>query len=247
MNRSGHSFSLGMAVMTLGVASVSWSQDAAEAVLAPSGVLHVSRAGALLATTDLNAHGPKWTHASQKDARAKASDAADTGKRLAGVLTIPNTDGGTIAYTQTVTPLSQGFRLEYDLTMTKTMKLNGLQLSVNVPVDKYAGGEVLVSEIHDDMPDLVGLPQEHQRGRFRLWSGQGAKIEIAKETPDQITLELRAATHVVVQDLRQWDQQIFEVRFPAIMEETGREVAEGDRFHLDLTITVPTPVQLKAP
>ena len=228
-------------------AGTSWPQDVLNAKLHASGMVQVSRAGVGLAMIELNAHGPGWQHAPQKGAAAEVSDLPDqAGKRFVGVLAIPNTDGGAIQYTESVKTLSQGLQLEYHLTMTATMKLNGLQVSINLPVAQYAGKEVLISQLSDE-PQLVGLPQEQQQGTFQVWSGQGSRIETAKGTDEAVTLELRAATDVVVQDMRQWDNPVFEIRFPAIMEDPGREVSAGDRFHLDLTVTFAVPVQLEGP
>jgi hypothetical protein len=47
--------------------------------------------------------------------------------------------------------------------------------------------------------------------------------------------------------MRQWDNPVYEIRFPAIMEDAGREVAAGDRFHLDLTVTFAAAVGLGVP
>ncbi len=59
--------------------------------------------------------------------------------------------------------------------------------------------------------------------------------------------ELRAPADVVIQDLRQWERDVFEVRFPAIMEDPGREVFAGDRLHLDLTVTLTEAVETSGP
>lgn len=232
--------------MVLG--STAWAQDVVEAKLDPAGMVSVSRGQTVLATIDLNAHGPGWAHAAQSEATATVADLPKAaGKQFTGNLAIPKTDGGAIQYTQTVTALSQGFRLEYDLTMTKAMKLSGLQFSINLPVENHRGKEVVISPLYDD-PRVVGLPEEQPAsGRFQLWSGQGAKIEVAKGTPDAITAQLRAATDVVVQDLRQWEQPVFEIRLPAITEDAGHELAAGQKFHLDLTITFAGPVKLVGP
>ena len=40
---------------------------------------------------------------------------------------------------------------------------------------------------------------------------------------------------------------VFEIRFPAIMEDQGRDMAADDRFHLDLTVTFAAPVKLEGP
>ena len=231
----------------LGSTGVSRSQEATTIKLGPSGILEISRGEAAVGMVELSAHGAEWTHAPQKEAKAVVSDLPDKGgKRFVGTLAIPKTDGGEIRYTQTVKPLSQGVQIEYDLTMSKDMKVSALQFSLYLPVEAYAGKEVLIPQVRDD-PKLVGLPKEQQKGKFQLWSGQGAKIELAKGKPEAVTIELRAATDVVVQDLREWEQPVFEIRFPAIMEDPGQDVKAGDRFHLDLTLTFATPVRLEGP
>jgi len=236
-----------MAVALLLAASASWAQEALTATLQPTGMVQVSRGDVELAVIELNAHGPGWQHASQASAAAGFSDLPDrAGTQFVGSLPVPNTEGGAIQYTETVTPLPQGLKLEYDLTMTQAMRLNGLQLSVNLPVARFGGAEVMISQPHGE-PEIAGLPEEQQEGRVQVWSGQGSLIEAAKGTDEAVTIELRAATDVVVQDLRQWDNAVFEIRFPAIMEDQGREVAAGDRFHLDLTVSFAAPVQLSGP
>lgn len=243
-----HWFMVGAAVLLLGTTRFSWSQDAIEAKLDPSGMVQITQGTVVLAVIDLNAHGPGWAHASQKEATTTVAELPkQAGQQFTGTLAIPKTDGGAIQYTETVTTLSQGFRLEYDLTMTKTMKLSGLQFSINLPVENYLGKEVLISPMYDD-PKLVGLPTEQPAaGRFQLWSGQGAKVEVAKGTAAAMTIQLRAPTDVVVQDLRQWEQPVFEIRFPAITEDAGHELAAGEKLHLDLTFTFAGPVKLMGP
>ncbi len=231
----------------LAAASASWAQEALTAKLHATGMVRVSRGDVELAMIELNAHGPGWQHAPQASATAESSDLPDqAGMQFVGTLPIPNTDGGAIRYTESVQALPQGLRLEYDLAMTDTMRLNGLQVSIVLPVAVYAGAEVMVSQPHDD-PQIAGLPLEQQERTFQVWAGQAARIEVAKGTDEAVTIELRAATDVVIQDLRQWDNPVFEIRFPAIMEDQGRDVAAEDRFHLDLTVTFATPVKLEGP
>lgn len=228
----------------LATAVVSFSQNALDVNLHPSGMVEISRAKTCLATIDLNAHGTGWAYGSQKDVEAKVSDLPGRArKRFEGTFTIPNTEDGAIRFTEDVSMLPRGFRLEYDLTTTKAMKLNGLQVSISLPVERFAGKEMLVSQLGKD-PTLVGLPKEHREGNSQVWSGEGARIELAKDTDEAIVIELRAVTDVLVQDLRQWESPLFEVRFPAILEHSGREISAGTRFHLDITVTLAAPVRL---
>jgi hypothetical protein len=236
------------AAALLAAASGSWAQEALSAKLDASGMVRVTRGDAELATIELNAHGPAWQHASQASATAEVGDLPNqAGKRFVGMLPIPNTDGGAIRFIESVKPLPQGLQLEYDLSMTGPMKLNGLQLSVLLPVAPYAGKEVVVAQPEGE-PQIVGLPQEQPaQQRFMLWRGEGAKIEAAKGSDEAVTIELRAPTDVVVQDLRPWDRPIFEIRLPAIMEDQGRDVGAEDKFHLDLTVTFAAPVKIEGP
>jgi hypothetical protein len=235
-----------VAAVLLAAASGSWTQETLSAKLDASGMVQVSRGDAELAMIELNAHGPNWQHAPQASATAEVSDLPDqAGKQFAGTLPIPNTDGGAIRFTESVKTLPQGLQLEYDIGVTTAVRLNGLQLSVCLPVPQYAGQE-LVAARPDGDPQIVGLPEE-QRQNFQLWSGEGGKVEVAAGTDRAVTVELRAATDVIVQDLRQWERPIFEIRFPAIMEDQGREVTAEDEFHLDLTVTFAAPVKLEGP
>lgn len=237
-------YRIALMALAMLLASAAWGQQTLIATPEPSGLVRVSRGEVELAAIELNAHGPGWQHAPQTSATAEAIDLPDqAGLRFVGSLPVPNTDNGVIRYTETVRSLPQGLQFEYDVTMDGAMKLNGLQLSVNLPVAQYAGREVLASEPRGE-PQLAGLPQEQQEANFQVWSGQAARIEVAQGTDLAVTIELRASTDVIIQDLRQWDSQVFEIRLPAIMEGEGRDVAAGDRFHLDLTVSFAGPVTL---
>lgn len=240
-------------VMMLGLAAVALvlvgggasAQGELTVRLDPSGMVQVSRGAVEIAMIELNAHGPGWQHAPQASATAQAS-AVPQGRQFTGTLPIPNTDGGAIEYTQTVTALPRGVRIRYDLAMTREMRLHGLQASILLPVAAHAGSEVLISQPHGD-PEIAGLPQDQpEQGRAQLWSGSGSKVEVGQGTDNAVIMELRASTDVIVQDLREWEHEIFEVRFPAIMEGDGRRVSAEDRFHLDLIVTFASPVTHEA-
>ena len=142
--------------------------------------------------------------------------------------------------------LPQGLRVEYEVGVTQALKLNGLQVSLYLPVAAY-GDKELVITVPDQEPQGVPLPAEPRLEAPQLWGGEGSKLELGAGTDQAITIELRAAADLVVQDLRKWEQPNFEVRFPAIMEDPPREIAAADRFHLDLTLTFATPVKLVGP
>jgi hypothetical protein len=235
------------AAVLLAVASGLWAQEALSAKLDASGMVQVLRGDVELATIELNAHGPNWQHAPQASATAEVADLPDgAGKQFVGTLPIPNTDGGALRFTESARTLPQGLQLEYEVGAATTARLNGLQLSVCLPAAQYAGKELVIPQA-DGESQIVGLPQEQQEQKFQLWAGEGAKIEVAKDTDEAVTVELRAATDLIIQDLRRWDRPTFEIRLPAIMEDQGREVTAEDKFHLDLTVTFASPVKLVGP
>lgn len=236
-----------VAAVLLGAVPGLWAQDTLAAKLDPSGLVRVVAGETELAAIEFNAHGPEWKHAPQVSATAQVSDLPEEGgKRFVGTLPIPNTEGGTLEFAESVKPLPQGLRLEYDVSVKQALRLNGLQVSICLPVAQYADKEIVITRPEEEEPQVVALPQE-QAEAAQLWGGEGAKVEVAKGTSQAVTIELQAAAGSVIQDLRQWERPTFEIRFPAIMEDPPREVTAEDKFHLVLTVTFAAPVELVGP
>jgi len=234
------------ACVVLAVASGSGAQEALTVKVEPSGTVRVLTGGAELAMIELNAHATGWKHVPQAEATAQVSDLPnEAGKRITGTLPIDDA-GGALRFTQTVKPISQGLQLEYDVSVAQTVRLNGLQVSVCLPTARYAGKELLIGQPDRD-PEMGSFPQEPNPQNFQVWSGEGERVEAARGTPDAVAARLRAVTDIVVQDLRQWKHETFEIRFPAIMEAAGRELSPDDRFHLDFIVTFAVPVKLTGP
>jgi len=230
----------------LAVATGAVAQEPLTATVEPSGTVRVLAAGAELAMIELNAHATGWKYVPQADATAQVSDLPNqAGKRISGTLPIDGA-GGALSFTQTVKPIAQGLQLEYDVSVAKTVRLNGLQVSVCLPTARFAGKELLIGQPDRD-PEIGSFPQQPNPQSFQVWSGQGERVEAARGTPEAVAVRLRAATDIVVQDLRRWEHETFEIRFPAIMEDAGREVTPDDRFHLDFTVTFTAPVKLTGP
>ncbi len=229
-------------------ATAGWGQAQAVIALEPSGLVRIASDGTELAKIELNAHGPQWSYAPQTGGTARVTALPEqAGKRFVGNLPIPNSDGGALTFTETVSPLAQSLRLEYEVGVTQTLKLNGLQVSVLLPAVTYAEKEVVITRPDNDDPEVAILPQEQRPETFHVWGGEGDRIEIAKGTAQALTLALQAPTDLIVQDLRRWEQPYFEIRFFAIMEDPPREVTAEDRFHLCLTVTSAAPLRLTGP
>jgi hypothetical protein len=241
----------GILVVTLAVAAFlatgpGLQAQGLSAKLDPTGMIHLMSGDVELAALELNAHGPQWKHASQADATAQVSDLPNqAGKRFVGTLPVPDS-GGALAFTETVQALALGLRVEYEVGVTQAMTLDGLQVSVNLPVARYGGKTLIVTRLEED-PQPLTLPAEQTPGVGQLWSGQGSKLELDRGTDQALTIDLQGPADVLVQDLRQWQQPLFEIRFPAIMEDPARAVTPADKFHLLLTLTLAAPAKLVGP
>lgn len=239
-------FTLSAGAMLLLAAHCCHAQGALTVKLDPTGLVHVYSGDAELAMIELNAHGTGWLNAPQSSATAQLSDLpGQAGKRCVGTLPVPNTDAA-LQFSETVRTLPQGLQLEYEVSAAKAVKLNGLQVSVNLPTVRFAGKELAVSQPDGD-PQIGAFPLLQQDQNTQVWAGPGDRVAVAKGTADAVTVQMRAATDVLIQDLRRWEHQIFEIRFPAIMEDGGRDVTPDARFHLDLTIMFAGPVKFARP
>ena len=229
------------------LAAGSQAQGALTAQVEPSGTVRVFAGGAELALVELNAHAAGWRNVSQEEATAQVSDLPDgTGKRIEGTLTIDAATGGAFHFVQTVKPVADGLQLEYNVSVVQPVKVNGLQVSIGLPTARYGGKELLIGQPDRD-PQIRSFPEQMNEQNSQVWSGEGERVEVARGTPEAVAARLRAATDILVQDLRRWQHETFEVRFPAIMEDGGRELTPEDRFHLDFTMTFAAPVTVFGP
>jgi hypothetical protein len=228
------------------LAAQAWAQGTLTAKVEPNGTIRVSDATGEIAMIELNAHAPGWVYAAQSTATAQGTDLpAGSGKRVSGTLPIPNAKSG-LTFVESVKAIPQGLQLEYDVTAAQTVRLAGLQVSVNLPTSRYAGKGLLIGQPDQD-PESGTFPTQGSDQSFQVWTGSGERVEVGRGTTDAIALRLRAATDLLVYDLRKWQHDLFEIRFPAIMEDGGRDVTPEDRFHLDFTITFAMPVKIVAP
>lgn len=236
-----------IAILLLGLAAGAWGQEGLTAKVESSGTVRVLSGAAELATIDLNAHGVGWKNVPQTEAKAQVSDLPDqAGKRVTGTLTIPDATGGVLRFTETVKPVPQGLAFEYDVSVAQALKLNGLQVSLSLPASRYAGKELLIGQ-PDREPDVGTFPLQMNDQNSQVWSGEGERVEVGKGTADDVSVRMRAVTDILIQDLRRWQHDTFEVRFPAIMDDAGRDVTTTDRFHLDFIVTFAAPVKLAGP
>ena len=233
--------------------------EALPAKLLAQGGIRVTTGDKPLATLSLNAHGPAWRNADQTAATALVKD-AETGpaKIVEGSLPVPDTDGGAVRFAETLTPAKKGFTVAYGLGYTKAMTLNGLQVSLLLPAEAFAGKAVVLhmpgeGAVTADKTTEVLLPENLDSEKWQLATGPASKIEIAPGTDNAITIAPKLPTaregakadlpRFIVQDLRKWDQAVFEVRMVLIFDEKGKQVSAEDKANTELSITFARPLQ----
>ena len=239
-------------------ARIACAQDALSAKLLAQGGIRVMAGDKLLATLSLNAHGLGWKHADQPAATALIRDAeVGPAKTVEGSLPIPDTDGGALRYIETVTPAEKGFTVGYSLNYTKDMTLNGLQVSLLLPAEMFAGQAVVLRLPGEGgaatRAVTVPLPEKLNGDKWQLADGPAARIQIAAGTDNAITIAPKLSTaregakadlpRFIVQDLRKWDQSVFEVRLVLIFDEKGKQVLAEDKANTELSITFARPLQ----
>jgi len=235
---------------------VACAQDALTAKLLAQGGVSIMSGEKVLATLSLNVHGPEWQHADQVAATAVVKEAdPGPGKVVEGTLPVPGSEGGTVQFVETIRPVAQGFSAGYSLGFTKAMTLNGLQVSLLLPTDTFAGKGIVVhrqpakpagGEAAAAETVSVTLPEQLDQEKWQLATTPASKIEIAAGTVNAITLtpkppevkegEAAELPRFVIQDLRKWEQNVFEVRLILIMEDKGKQVSAEEKMKVALDL-----------
>jgi hypothetical protein len=224
------------------------------AKLLPQGGIQIMSDGKTIATLELNAHGPKWTHAGQETATATITKPGSA-RRCEGLLPVPNTDGGAVRFVEVIRPKPKEFRVTYELGFTKTMTLDGLQVSLLLPTEAYAGHAVLVGRPSAETADLrrILLPPQLNEQGWQLATLPAETLQIAPGADGAMTLTARVSTgkrseaspapNWAIQDLRQWKQDAFEARLFLIMSDQGKQVTADDKMTVQLDVAFPSEVQ----
>jgi hypothetical protein len=215
--------------------SVAAAQEAREVLVRANGQLLARDAEGDFATVEINLHNSNWTYASQADATAASEDLAGGGKRLTGTLPVPEVIGAALSFLQTITPADDGLHIIYELQPAGPLVLNGLQISVVLPAERFGGQQVIVR--HAEAIDrTVPLPRALNPAQWQLGTIQGNAVQIGADEATALTAKISKTYGLILNDLRRWDRDEFEIRIPLIYEEQGRMLSTTDRFSVELVL-----------
>ncbi len=231
--------------------------------VSPSGVVTITDEEGPLATLWIIAFGPGWQPGDQRQAAAGFPAAGDAGwMTCTGDIPVPGTDGGRALYEQRSRGTDTGIELEYDLTFSRAMPLDGLALSFHLVRERFAG-EAVVLYATDGQPQTITLPEELDRPNFRLGRVQGSMVEIAPDPDPLLAISIiePAALPLAVQDERLFEIDEYAIRFNMYSGAAGRpgvgafgwqpgarsqEVSPDDRYSLKLWLDFPGKLPLGA-
>jgi hypothetical protein len=196
--------------------------------LRDTGVIAVTDGQGKLATLELNVHGPEWTYASQNDATAQTQREEDGTRKFTGRLAVPNTTGGALTFLEEVDPREDGMRAGYELSFNQPMTVNGLQISLLLPADRF-GGKMLSVQPAEGVATRILLPRILNPAKWQLGTVKGNKVEIQVEGENVFALATDKTSDFVIHDLRQWDRDQFEIRIQLFIEQNGKIVGTDER------------------
>ena len=225
------------------VATVAMAQDGRTAILKDGGMVAVQDGEGKFCDLELNVHGPEWTYSSQADAKATAS-ADGEAKVMTGALPVPGTDDGAVTFREDVRGDDDGLKVGYELGFSGAMTVNGLQVSLLLPADRFAGTRLTITG-EGTAKRYVVLPAELDEAGWVLASLKGKTIQIGTEEGSP-TVTLDKSRDLLIHDLRRWERDEFEIRIPIIAAEEGTIVGNTDNYDLEVTLA-PGPVEVKAP
>ncbi len=213
------------------VAASAWGQAGPTITLRKTGAIAVTDGQGKLATLELNVHGPEWTYASQGDATAQVQREDDGTRRLTGKLTVPNTTGGTLNFLEEVDPREDGIRASYELSFSQPMTVNGLQISLLLPADRFGGTVLNVRPQEAAAVQRIILPRVLNPAKWQLGTIKGDRVYIGSEEQGW-SLTVDRSVDLVFHDLRQWDRDEFEIRIQLFIEQNGKIVGTDERHSL---------------
>lgn len=226
------------------VGCAAWAQQGVVVQPAPTGRLQVLRAGQPVMAVELSTHGKEWTHAPQSRAQAQFTRLTDEpGLLYKGILEVPGAQGP-LNFEEAIRPADNGFFVDYKMWFNQPTTLNGLQVSLLLPVNRFLGKQVIVVG-PAQRETTVTLPMELDEAKWILHRGSANEIQVAPGTDVAFAVAAQTRTNVVIHDLRRWQQQVFEIRFWQVFQDPAAVVEANREFTLNLAFGFGEPVQIQ--
>jgi hypothetical protein len=217
------------------VVCVAHAQGGLSVTARGNGQLLLKDAEGDLGTLEINLHNSNWKYASQTDATAQVAEQAGGGKQFTGTLAVPEVTGAALSFVETLAPTEDGLRVTYELNPSGPIVLNGLQISLLLPTDRFGGQQLTIRGGEGAERRLV-LPRTLNPAQWQLGTIQGNALQVGPDETPLLTGKVDKTYGLIVHDLRQWDRNEFEVRLPLVQEDQGKMLSTNDRFSVEITL-----------
>jgi len=184
---------------------------------------------------EINLHNSNWQYASQTEATATSEDTVGGGKRVAGTIPVPQVVGAALSFLETITPTEDGLKIAYELQPAGPLVLNGLQISLLLPAERF-GGEHLVLKGAEVADRRIALPRTLDPNAWQLGTVQANAVQIGADEATALMAKIDKTYGLILHDLRQWEREEFEIRLPLVQEDQGKMLSTTDRFSVEITL-----------
>lgn len=158
---------------------------------------------------ELAVHGREWSYARQGEQPGIRSSTEVEGRWFGGLLPVPRTADATVGFEEIVVGTAGGgMSVIYHLTRDAALPLNSHQLSWNLPLSLCVGRTI----------ELVGEPARTltippKLGELHMARAKVSELRLWPDQPDGLTIQVKPATALLVQDNRQFGGDSLELRF----------------------------------
>ncbi len=182
----------------------------------------------------LGVHGPGWKYATD-DSGSWTREAVGPGKRLfAGSVPVPgNAEGADLRARAEFEAADGRLVMRWRFSFPRPVRLNSYQVSLNLPVEQWAGGQVELRG--EDGAGVVKLPEAY--GETMLGQRRAGEVRIVRSGMPELRIEVKPPLLVLVQDNREWGSRIYEVRLNLLRDGAGREIAGGTEREVEIALS----------
>jgi len=190
---------------------------------------------------ELNGHGTGWQHVEQSAAEIpQRCRPTPTVRAFSGLLPIPGDRGGLVGFRSCIATEGKMLSAEWQMRPADDILLNGLQASIWLDAAAYKGSTLSLTDVKrryeseqgpvytDTEPVTVTLPLEPEAERFVVFDGYCGQIQVLTDKGIPFTITAPEPYRFIIQDNRQWEHDVFEVRLAFFMAQGGVVFSKED-------------------
>lgn len=210
------------------------------AIVHENGEITIACSNETLARISIGVHGIGWTFADLSQARNVGISRSANECTIVGEIPVPRTSA-TMRFRLIARRLENALGLDCEFRFMQAIRLNSYQVSLFVPIERYAGERVAI-ETPQGRREFT-IPERYS-GKPFIVSAVAKCIMVAPQRNDGYTIELAEPAEVFVQDNREWGGREIELRFHGARAGDGIQVPAGTTMQRKFTLRVNAGLQV---